>query len=79
MCEFVGFHIGINNLNILLLYEATLRGMWLQTFRETVCVCDFEKNKRRIRLLRLNIETNFFFKCAGNQYSLATVSKCKVG
>jgi hypothetical protein len=41
--------------------------------------CDFEKNKRRIRLLRLNKETNFLFKCAGNQYSLTTVSKCKVG
>jgi len=36
--EFVGFHSGINNLTFLLLYEATLLGKWLQTFRQTVCV-----------------------------------------
>jgi len=34
--EFVGFHSGINNLNFLLLHEATLLGKWLQTFRQTV-------------------------------------------
>jgi len=33
--EFVGFHIGINKL---LLYEATLLGKWLQTFRQTVTI-----------------------------------------
>jgi hypothetical protein len=31
---FVGFHSGINNLASLLLYEATLLGKWLQTFRQ---------------------------------------------
>jgi len=36
--EFLGFHSGINNLNFLLLYEATLLGKWLQTFRQTVRV-----------------------------------------
>jgi len=33
--EFVGFHSGINKL---LLYEATLLGKWLQTFRQTVTI-----------------------------------------
>jgi hypothetical protein len=36
--EFVGFHCGINNLNFLLLYEVTLLGKWIQTFRQTVRV-----------------------------------------
>jgi hypothetical protein len=33
--DFVGFHSDINNLNFILLYEATLLGKWLQTFRHT--------------------------------------------
>ena len=33
--EFVGFHSGINDLTFLLLYESTLLGKWLQTFRQT--------------------------------------------
>jgi hypothetical protein len=36
--EFVGVHSGISKLNFLLLYEATLLGKWLQTFRQTVRV-----------------------------------------
>jgi hypothetical protein len=31
--EFLDFHSGINNLTFLLLYETTLLGKWLQTFR----------------------------------------------
>jgi len=34
--EVLGFHSCINELNFLLLYEATLLGEWLQTFRQTV-------------------------------------------
>jgi hypothetical protein len=33
--EFVGFHSGINKRP---LYEATLLGKWLQTFRQTVTI-----------------------------------------
>ena len=36
--DFVGLHSGINKLNFLLLYEVTLLGKWLQTFRQTVRV-----------------------------------------
>jgi len=35
---FVTFHSGINKLSFLMLYEATLLGKWLQTFRQTVRV-----------------------------------------
>jgi len=34
--QIVGFHRNINEINFLLLYEATLFGKWLQTFRQTV-------------------------------------------
>jgi hypothetical protein len=34
--EFLGFHSGMNKLTFLLLYETTLLGKWLQTFRQTV-------------------------------------------
>ena len=36
--EFLGVHSDINNLTFLLLYEATLLGKWLQTFRQTLRV-----------------------------------------
>jgi hypothetical protein len=38
LCEFVTFHSGINNKHSLFLYEATLLGKWLRTFRQTVSV-----------------------------------------
>jgi len=36
--QVLDFHSGINNLHFLLLYEVTLLGNWLQTFREKVGV-----------------------------------------
>ena len=48
--ECVGFHSGINNLTFLLLYEATLLGKWLQTFRQTVCVL-FSKGQKSTTIL----------------------------
>jgi hypothetical protein len=36
--EFVSVHSGKSKLTFLLLYEATLLGEWLQTFRQTVRV-----------------------------------------
>ena len=38
LCEFLGFHTGINNLSFLLLLESTLVDNWLHTFQETVRV-----------------------------------------
>jgi hypothetical protein len=32
--DFLGFQSGINKLRFLLLYEVTLLGSWLQSFRE---------------------------------------------
>jgi hypothetical protein len=34
--QVLGFHSGINNLHFLLLYDTTLLGNWLRTFREKV-------------------------------------------
>jgi hypothetical protein len=34
--QIFGFHSGINNLHFLLLYDTTLLGNWLRTFREEV-------------------------------------------
>jgi len=57
--EFVGFHSGINNQNILLLYEATLLGKWLQTFRPTVRVL-FSKVQRSKSILPVEDKTTTF-------------------
>ena len=42
---FLGFHSSINNLPFLLLYEGSLLGNWLQTFREDVGYAFFKMSK----------------------------------
>jgi hypothetical protein len=57
--EFVGFHRGVNYLNILLLYEAMLLVKWLQTFRPTVRVL-FSKGQRSKSILPVEDKTTTF-------------------
>jgi hypothetical protein len=61
LLQFVGFHSGINNPTFLLLYEATLLGKWLQTFRQTVRV-SLTKGKMSKKILPFGDKTTIFFE-----------------
>ena len=56
---FLGFHSGINNLTFLLLYEATLLGKWLRTFRQMVRVL-FGKGQSSKAILAVEVITTIF-------------------
>jgi len=58
----LGFHSGINNLTFLLLYEATLLGKWLRTFRQMVWVLFGEGQLSKTILSVEVITTNFLRK-----------------
>jgi uncharacterized membrane protein YbaN (DUF454 family) len=55
--KFACFHSSINNLTFLLLYEATLLGKWLQTFRQTVSV-SLSKGQRAKSILPVEVLLN---------------------
>ena len=61
--DFLGFHSGINNLTIFLLYEAMLLGKWLQTFRQTVKVLFWKEERSKTSLpvedWALGVETHY--------------------
>ena len=59
--EFLGFHSGINNLTFLLLYEATLLGKWLRTFRQMVMVL-FGEGQLSKAILAFEFITTIFLR-----------------
>jgi hypothetical protein len=61
--EIVGFHSGINSLNFLLLYEVTMLGKWLRTFRQAVMVSLSKGQTSKTILSVEHITTIFFEKC----------------
>jgi hypothetical protein len=74
---FSGFHSGINNLIILLLYEAMLLGKWLQTFRQAVRV-SFSKGQILKTILPVeNVSkiTEIIIKCRGDLNKQLLVSR----
>ena len=58
---FLGFHSGINNLTFLLLYEATLLGKWLRTFRQMVMVL-FGEGQSSKTILAVEFITTIFLR-----------------
>jgi len=64
--DYLGFHSGINNLTFLLLYESTLLGKWLQTFRQTVRV-SLWKGKSLKTILPVENITKIFSEISENQ------------
>jgi hypothetical protein len=60
--EFVGFRSGINKLTFLLLYEATLLGKWLQTFRQAIRVLHSKRQMSQTILPVGEITTIFLRK-----------------
>ena len=59
--EFECFHSGINNLTFLLLYEATLLGKWLRTFRQMVRVL-FGEGQLSKTILTVEVITAIFLR-----------------
>jgi len=57
----LGFHSGINNLTFLLLYETTLLGKWLRTFRQKVRV-SFSKRQTSNMILLFEVITTIFLR-----------------
>jgi hypothetical protein len=56
LCVFVGFHSGTNKLTSLLSYETTWQDIWLQTFRQILCV-SFSKGETWKTILTLSYIT----------------------
>jgi len=59
--EFLCFHSGINKINFLLLYKATLLDKWLQTFQQTVRV-SFSNGRTSKMILPVVYMTTFFHR-----------------
>jgi hypothetical protein len=62
--EFVGYHSGISNLTFFLLYDVSLLGKWLQTFRQIVSHFKRKEVEGYSALFRYN--HHFSSKSAGN-------------